>query len=87
MPWVSIQLLKPTTPILTVPIATLPVSVAEKALDGLSSPPPLGRDVSFPLPGIMSRKFARGPQSFSNLSGKFAACILIISSRSTIILA
>jgi hypothetical protein len=34
----------PTTsaPILTVPILILPVSVAEKALESLSSPPPFG---------------------------------------------
>jgi hypothetical protein len=37
--------------ILTVPIPNLPVSVAEKALESLSSPPPFGgrmKDVSFP---------------------------------------
>jgi hypothetical protein len=39
----------PSAPILTVP--NLPLSVAEKALEGLSNPPSLGgmKDVSFPL--------------------------------------
>jgi hypothetical protein len=32
----------PSAPILTVPIPNLPVSVAEKALESLSSPPPFG---------------------------------------------
>jgi hypothetical protein len=32
----------PSAPILTVPIPNLPVSVAEKALRSLSSPPPFG---------------------------------------------
>jgi hypothetical protein len=32
----------PSAPILTVPIPILPVSVAEKALESLSSPPPFG---------------------------------------------
>jgi hypothetical protein len=39
----------PPAPILTVPIPNLPVSVAEKALESLGSPPPFGgmKDVSF----------------------------------------
>jgi hypothetical protein len=32
----------PSAPILTVPIPNLPVGVAEKALESLSSPPPFG---------------------------------------------
>jgi hypothetical protein len=32
----------PSAPILTIPIPNLPVSVAEKALESLSSPPPFG---------------------------------------------
>ncbi|KAJ3623548.1 hypothetical protein MTP99_019768 [Tenebrio molitor] len=34
------QYLPPSAPILTVPIPNLPVSVAQKALESLSSPPP-----------------------------------------------
>jgi hypothetical protein len=34
----------PSAPILTVPARDLPVSVAEKALESLSSPPPFGGD-------------------------------------------
>jgi hypothetical protein len=34
----------PSAPILTVPIPNLPVSVTEKALESLSSPPPFGRE-------------------------------------------
>jgi hypothetical protein len=39
----------PSAPILTVPIQNLPVSVAEKALESLSSPPPFGGNERCPF--------------------------------------
>ncbi|KAJ3630141.1 hypothetical protein MTP99_011351 [Tenebrio molitor] len=42
----------PSAPILTVPIPNLPVSVAQKALESLSSPPPFGGNERYILSNV-----------------------------------
>jgi hypothetical protein len=75
----------PSAPILTVPTPILPVSVAENALESLSSPPPFGgrmKDVSFPFSEIPPT-FAHALSGFvSFLAKKCKYCIT--RSRSTL---